>query len=579
VKDGDEDDSENDQAASKVSRNKFNLGSARANLFAETVRKLEEKRKEFCGHFTTASELLQKSSDNPPDGDNVAEVASREIYVAAMDTCKNAVDTWLDIADRVVKKPISKKTTAGSAQPATPISGGVQVEPAKTEEKESPEAKQKPAEAESEAKNLETDGTVTQQPPAQTGNKVSGKAFAEYIESLPAADPLGIFSPEHAGHYTEMNELAKSILMCRTEDAFKEKKIQWVRSMRCVDELAATTVSAATDLKKHVKSAETLRLKNERKAKSEEERKAMDQHRDGLAKMAQSIRDQTNEALMDNGIMCLDLRGKFVAFTVKESKFTNLSDFQHPVVLNDSEAVKVWLLNDKAQKAITSYGSKYKYEKSFKTDFKHTGPIAPDKGKAETEVLFAALLEPAKTEMIDMSSISTSWSTTSWCYGYEVNLNTAGMPPNSSGVFRLLCQGKVITMAMELNNIKEVFEKVAGVGHPFSNSDLVVKHLKGMDQGTLDNLVSLGLKIYYLEHEKDTVYYIPPGYVVIEKGLQGPLIYGVRKSVFLKTPANATNYNLAKGLLNGAGKDVSKMEAVKKLLDGTPVPAPAPAKS
>ena len=63
--------------------------------------------------------------------------------------------------------------------------------------------------------------------------------------------------------------------------------------------------------------------------------------------------------------------------------------------------------------------------------------------------------------------------------------------------------------------------------------------------------------------------YAPTGSVLAERSMQGPLIFGVRKSLFYKSEEARTNYTLAKDLLTSGkpGAQANKMEDIAALFN------------
>ena len=53
--------------------------------------------------------------------------------------------------------------------------------------------------------------------------------------------------------------------------------------------------------------------------------------------------------------------------------------------------------------------------------------------------------------------------------------------------------------------------------------------------------------------------------MTIERADNGPLVYGVRKSLFFDTPAAVKNYNQALQLIAQGGGNAEKMEKIQKL--------------
>ena len=66
--------------------------------------------------------------------------------------------------------------------------------------------------------------------------------------------------------------------------------------------------------------------------------------------------------------------------------------------------------------------------------------------------------------------------------------------------------------------------------------------------------------------QKDAVYYVPCGWVVAERALQGPLIFGMRKSLFFQGTQHQEMYAVSREMLSAGGSDVSKMVQIAELM-------------
>ena len=72
--------------------------------------------------------------------------------------------------------------------------------------------------------------------------------------------------------------------------------------------------------------------------------------------------------------------------------------------------------------------------------------------------------------------------------------------------------------------------------------------------------------VYRQMVEKEEMIYIPAGWLLCERVVNGTLLYGARKSVFFRSDGTSQKYALARECLSKAGNDVSKMDMVEKLL-------------
>ena len=74
----------------------------------------------------------------------------------------------------------------------------------------------------------------------------------------------------------------------------------------------------------------------------------------------------------------------------------------------------------------------YKKDGTFNNTGQVSGPIDKKTGGAETETMFGAVLEVAAANRVDMSSISTTWSSTSWCFGMNTDYIDGSLTPSQA---------------------------------------------------------------------------------------------------------------------------------------------------
>jgi len=81
-------------------------------------------------------------------------------------------------------------------------------------------------------------------------------------------------------------------------------------------------------------------------------------------------------------------------------------------------------------------------------------------------------------------------------------------------------------------------------------------------------LVGKGVKIFKHVQEPTELVIIPAGWCVLEraqKSDQTELVFGVRKSIFIKSEIQKESYVAAMGLLEAAGSNIERMKVVEKL--------------
>jgi hypothetical protein len=79
-------------------------------------------------------------------------------------------------------------------------------------------------------------------------------------------------------------------------------------------------------------------------------------------------------------------------------------------------------------------------------------------------------------------------------------------------------------------------------------------------------LTAKGVPIKMGKVEKDTLLYVPSGWMIAERSTSGPLVYGIRKSVFVQTADAVDQYASCIKLLGASGTSTDKMDKIQSLL-------------
>jgi len=152
--------------------------------------------------------------------------------------------------------------------------------------------------------------------------------------------------------------------------------------------------------------------------------------------------------------------------------------------------------------------------------------------------------------------------TTSWQFGLAPNFPYASLTPNSASTIRILCQGNLHIYAMEASKLVAAMR----LAHPGCDVDgtKAAGWAKQLDGAALQKL-GQAMPVWYHMAKPDEVVYVPTGFMTIERADNGPLIYGVRKSLLFDTPAAVKNYSQAIQLIAQGGGNTDNMEKIKKL--------------
>ena len=72
--------------------------------------------------------------------------------------------------------------------------------------------------------------------------------------------------------------------------------------------------------------------------------------------------------------------------------------------------------------------------------------------------------------------------------------------------------------------------------------------------------------VYTVKQSKGQALYVPPGWIVVEKVVEGVLIYGIRKVLFIRGCDAVASYQAAIEVHRASGRNVSKMEQAVKYM-------------
>ena len=110
----------------------------------------------------------------------------------------------------------------------------------------------------------------------------------------------------------------------------------------------------------------------------------------------------------------------------------------------------------------------------------------------------------------------------------------------------VLCQGNLHIYAMAASKLVAAM-RLADLGCDVDGTK-AAGWAKQLDGAALQKL-GQAMPVWYHMAKPDEVVYVPTGFMTIERDDNGPLIYGVRKSLFFDTPAAVKNYNQALQLI------------------------------
>lgn len=178
-------------------------------------------------------------------------------------------------------------------------------------------------------------------------------------------------------------------------------------------------------------------------------------------------------------------------------------------------------------------------------------------GKSEIETFFTTLFRTMQTECVDISEVSQHWNATSWKIGYDVVFSSATFTPNSAACMKLMMLGEMELMLVDVISLQKAVSALGqkpaeGSCNGAENSAKGQKvtlnccesskeleaFVKEATNEVIAELIPHGLQVWKGKLLPSSLIYIPAGWFVVEKSEKGPVIYGIRKSVFFQKSFN-----------------------------------------
>ena len=132
-------------------------------------------------------------------------------------------------------------------------------------------------------------------------------------------------------------------------------------------------------------------------------------------------------------------------------------------------------------------------------------------------------------------------------------------------MFKLLAEGEVRWLCWDIAKV------VAAVTTIASKDKVAMPRLLDMlEHATPDFMSKLrteGCEFYTSTQSKSQLMYLPAGWMASEIVTSGVLVYGARKTLFVKSSSHKDSYEELMGLYTNAGKQISKMVDASAVMD------------
>lgn len=227
--------------------------------------------------------------------------------------------------------------------------------------------------------------------------------------------------------------------------------------------------------------------------------------------------------------------------------------FNTPFIIKAADETKAWRQKPKVNLAFAEYGGLYKKSAPFKQHGKSQQAMTP---REDTDAFVMQLLPPSHTLDITAVPGGSSFSSAVWLFGFAPEMISGGTILHGAGMLRVIVQGSLhVRLFSSASFCKHVGK--------MSSGDAEQKMLTA----TSDELKGMAAKfeIYQATIEQDDVLWYPTAWLAFERTTDVPLIYGMRKSAFMKHPDIKGEVAATMKMMEAAGKDTAKLSAVHEL--------------
>jgi hypothetical protein len=322
-----------------------------------------------------------------------------------------------------------------------------------------------------------------------------------------------------------------------------------------IGKICRLSAKALTD---HLDAVVKDQLKLVEDEKKKVEKEALKQQKDDIKKKSEDLKKQSKQTMpLPLMFAAAEASPNKVAIAEKtESELTD-HDWDQPLIITEGKSLTKWDHEKTTQVVMAKWAGKYKKLDGFEEHRTQSSPMEAGQGLKETETLFEGILTSVSKVVLDLSELSKTWNTTSWLYGHDLDYNQAGVSPNSSAILRYQCMGTVKYYMFDLAKCK-------------SPPDFTMTQLKMLigkitiDTDVAQSIFKAGAPIKYGEVRKGQLLFVPAGHFILEHVVHGPLCFGLRKSVFIRSALQKDSYDAARTLMKNDGQDVSKMDIIMK---------------
>lgn len=361
-------------------------------------------------------------------------------------------------------------------------------------------------------------------------------------------------------------EVALSLTSLADLNSFKTS---WAKMAVCNADLEKGLKEATKSLSKHIEVIQNAATRAESKKRKLVDDTAIKEQQEKLQKTAKAIKEAKEQAAQQVPNLFATIKQETrtaCAASVYDTPPDNTVSVSHPALIQRRGLVTDFLIERPLATMLTAFATSYKSKKGFDTEGKVQERLENGSGREQTQVFFDLMLKLFdKPSQLNVSSVAKSFTLLNFAFGYSSKHWSLAPTPNSCSMLMVLAAGSIEHFFFHLSSCVKACK---AIGLKASNMEEVITSLDTLNLTTFDDMLKSGAVIMSCTQNPEDIVYVPMGWMHAQRVARGPVIYGVRKSVFFTDDKSGQmGYVLGKELLANSGRDVTKMEQIEKLFE------------
>ena len=204
---------------------------------------------------------------------------------------------------------------------------------------------------------------------------------------------------------------------------------------------------------------------------------------------------------------------------------------------------------------VCTFGANYKKKKILLD----TGVVNEGLGLKGGREEFEELVASFQPQVMDISKIAPSFKSSSWLWGCSPTFSKTDALPSGAGQLRVCCLGEMQVYMVRASVWKALMPEGTSLQvacDAFYNLTSETALDMSMEARTV-------IKVILKQNE---ILWIPCGMLVAERSVKGPLLYGMRKSIFIESPEAKQDLEALVAMMSAGGGAPDKLAAVAAMM-------------